>query len=408
MNKEAQQIDSVDGSDAVPTGLTSTKKHWASWLKKIPVDALGFGENFVAQFLFSVMALLVKIAGKRMGSFELIFARSSVQIVLGSLWVSIHSRSSPLYFTFKGFKKQNWAVLALLFTRGFIGIVAMSGWFLSIQFLTLGDATLVSFLEPIFTALFGRIILKEKLSVVEIVGMVLSLFGILLVARPPIIFEKLGFVENIPLNTATSSALSPSLSSSSSLIDAVMGMDAWKKRMIGILCGIESTFFAGLAYILTRVLGKRGVSSFVVVNWLSLCGLMMTPLPAFFLENKVVVPEGWEWAILLAIGVTATVAQTGLTIALQTGHAARVVIANYMTIVWGFLFGVLVLGESISYLSIAGAVLISSNALIAIWKGWRATKKEHSQPSTTKVHQSPDPFDFFEKAISDDIPKEEK
>ncbi|XP_020899867.1 solute carrier family 35 member G1-like, partial [Exaiptasia diaphana] len=52
----------------------------------------------------------------------------------------------------------------------------------------LGDATVLIFTSPVFTAIFGRIFLKERLHWIYSILLVLCLAGVTLIARPTFIF----------------------------------------------------------------------------------------------------------------------------------------------------------------------------------------------------------------------------
>jgi len=262
-----------------------------TWLCGHP-DALGFGFNFVSVALFSITSLLIKLAGSFMGSFELVFCRSVVQLIAGVAWMlaTTHAKVNP----FGPFADRT--VMVLLFARATIGIASMSCWFWSLRLLPLSESTLINFLSPVWTAAFGFCILKERITRLEILGMGFSFIGILLVARPPFIFRWLGYYEAGSLVSETSSS---SLSG---------GLNAEMSRTIGAGIGITGTMFAGMAYVLTRKIGKR-VHSSVIVNWLSLAGIVYMPLPAYLVE-KVVVPRGIQWACVIGIGVVAFGAQS--------------------------------------------------------------------------------------------------
>jgi drug/metabolite transporter (DMT)-like permease len=112
------------------------------------------------------------------GSFELVFFRSSVQwvIVLGFL---AFFRISPL-----GPPEKR----KLLCVRGGVGFVALSCFYFSITKMSLGDAVVLSFTSPVFTAIFAVFVLKEKWEKVDIFGAILSMGGVILIARPAVIF----------------------------------------------------------------------------------------------------------------------------------------------------------------------------------------------------------------------------
>jgi uncharacterized membrane protein len=80
---------------------------------------------------FSTMSLFVKLSGSSFPSFEIVFARSIVQAVLGLL-ICIVLKIDPL---------GNKNIRGWLFLRGFAGTVGLSLFYFSITQLPLADAT---------------------------------------------------------------------------------------------------------------------------------------------------------------------------------------------------------------------------------------------------------------------------
>lgn len=240
---------------------------------------------------------------------------------------------------------------------------------MSLHFLQLSEAVLVSFLTPVFTALFAFCFLKERISCIEIGGFAFSLVGIVLVAQPPFLTSL--FFPPTPSSASASAVL---LSADSDDVTTVYGltMTATVRRLVGVGIGLVGTVFTATAYVLTRKIGKR-VHGVVIINWLSLCGLIMPILPMFLLETPVI-PQGIEWLQLLGIGALAFLAQTFLTAGLRIGSPGRVAIANYLQIVWSFMWEAILLGGRISVYSLLGSLCIAINAAIALFGSWRTAK----------------------------------
>lgn len=94
--------------------------------------------------------------------------------------------------------------LVIISPLRFLGLV---GLYSSLQYLSVADATVLTFLTPLTTAVAGCVLLKEGYSVTQAVAggeryaltslvcgyleasLVCSLFGVILVARPPFLFN---------------------------------------------------------------------------------------------------------------------------------------------------------------------------------------------------------------------------
>eukprot|EP00727_Mastigamoeba_balamuthi_P014748 m51a1_g99 hypothetical protein (357) ;mRNA; r:308870-310336 len=294
---------------------------------------MGLLLNSVSSFTFSLVSLFIKLCTKSgIGAFEVVLGRNVVQFVLCLLWLGA-ARVNPIG------PRSSWM---LLWLRGIVGVLSMSMWMMAIKMLPLADAVIINFLSPIFTAVFGFFILKEKITRIEIGGYFLCFAGIVFIARPPFLFGKLANASgnDIP----------------------------WQTRLAGVGIGMGSSVCAGMAYVLTRKIGKA-VHPYVVVNYLSVCGIVLPPLGIWVFESFVM-PKGIVWLYLAAVGVLGFGAQGFLTVALQVGRAARVAVASYLQIVFAFIWSFCILGETPSWLSGIGTVCILGNAVIAAWKAW--------------------------------------
>ncbi|CAO3597526.1 unnamed protein product [Absidia cylindrospora] len=83
---------------------------------------------------FSTMSLFVKLSGASFPSFEIVFARSIVQLVLGLIgchFLGVHPLGNP--------KVRPWLVF-----RGLVGSLGLALFFYSITQLPLADATVIS------------------------------------------------------------------------------------------------------------------------------------------------------------------------------------------------------------------------------------------------------------------------
>ena len=64
------------------------------------------------------------------------------------------------------------------------------GLYYSLQYLSLADATVITFLGPLATGLLGFLVLGEPFTVREVLGGIVSLGGVVLIARPAFIFGR--------------------------------------------------------------------------------------------------------------------------------------------------------------------------------------------------------------------------
>ncbi|HUG41140.1 MAG TPA: DMT family transporter [Longimicrobiales bacterium] len=272
--------------------------------------AIPIGLRYMAAsaFFFSVMSLLVKAAGQRLPTQEIVLARSSVGALLS--WMVLRSRGVSVLGNRKG----------LLVVRALLGYGALSCFFYALVHLPLADATVIQYTNPVFTALLAAALLSEKLRAREIVLVLVSLAGVVLMARPGFLFG--GLEERLALGAAAIALLGALLS-------------------------------AG-AYVTVRKLGATEDPLVIIFYFAAVSSLGAIPLTA----ADAVLPTAAEWAALAGIGVITQLGQVCLTKGLRLEPAGRAMAVGYMQIVFAALWGLLFFAELPDAWGAAGALLI--------------------------------------------------
>ncbi|KAF9899524.1 hypothetical protein BX616_002974, partial [Lobosporangium transversale] len=134
----------------------------------------------LSALFFSFMSLLVSLTAKTIPSFEIVFFRGVVQTFLGVIACRCLNVSP---FGNKG-------VRFLLFCRGLAGSCGLGFFFYALSVMPLADATVIFFLGPVFTAILGRIVLKEPFGPLDMLASVVSMIGVILVAKPSVLFHQ--------------------------------------------------------------------------------------------------------------------------------------------------------------------------------------------------------------------------
>ncbi len=259
-------------------------------------------------FFFSLMSLFVKASGRTLPAQEVVLFRSLVVTVLSWVWLRRHS--VPEWGNRRG----------LLLLRSLFGFGALSCFYYAIIHLPLADATVLQFTNPVFTAFLAAGILGESMGVGAFVLSLLSLGGVVLVARPTFLFGAVA----VPLD------------------HYAVGI-----ALLGALCSAS-------AYVTIRVLRATEDPMVIVFNFafFSTVAALPTALPGFHL------PDAREALLLLATGVTTFLGQVFLTHGLVRERAGRATAIGYLQIVFAALWGLLIFAEVPTLLTIAGAALI--------------------------------------------------
>lgn len=265
---------------------------------------------------FCLMSMVVKLSATTVGTLQQVFFRNLVSLI--AVGVVIWKRNLP----FLGEKQYQPA----LFARSFFGFVGVIMLFYATANARQADIAILSRTSPIWTTVFAALILKEKISKVQVPVIALCLAGTVVAMRP-------SFDSNIlPLLLAAATAVS-----------------------------------SGLAYTMIAFC-KGKVHPLTVIFHFS---LFSTVAGFFLMLPTFTMPTFRDVIMLILIGVFAAGGQIGLTFAYQKAPASEVSIYDYVGIVVSMLIGNLVFGEPLAASSIPGGVLITSSALWSYWYNHR-------------------------------------
>jgi drug/metabolite transporter (DMT)-like permease len=268
----------------------------------------GLRYMLAATFLFALMNLCVKQLS-HIPAIEAIFFRSLISLVIS--YYFLKKQKVPVMG-----KNRKW-----LFLRGLTGGVALVMYFTTLQNMPLASAQTIQYLSPVFTAFFGVLIVKEKVSGWQMLFLLLSLSGVFLIE---------GFDTRVsPFYTA-----------------------------LGVGAGI----FAGLAYTCIRKI-NTAEHPLVIIFYFP---LVVTPVAAVWSAVEWVQPQGWDWLLLLLIGILTQAAQYCMTRAYQLETLAKVAPLNYIGIIYALSFGYLFFGETFNLWSLAGMGLVLLGVILNI------------------------------------------
>ena len=276
-------------------------------------------------FWFSIMSLLVKGAGARLPSMELVLARAVVTLVL-SVALLRRARISP-WGTRRG-------RLAL---RGLFGFTALVCFYYALTHLPIAEATVLQYTNPVFTALLAALLLGERLTWRESGAALVSLAGVVLVARPAALFGGAAPLPTVP-----------------------------------VLIALLGAFVSAAAYVTVRSLGSSE-HPLVVVFYFPLVSVPLA-LPAVL--PLWIWPTPLEWLALVGIGVATQIAQVYMTRGLQLEPAGRATAVGYLQVVFAAAWGMLLFHEPLHPLTLFGTVLVVSGTLALALR--RRTATTHS------------------------------
>lgn len=259
-------------------------------------------------------------------------------------------------------------VRLLLAFRGFCGFFGLFGVYYSLQYLSLADATVLTFLAPILTTFTGAMFLGERFSWKQVAAGFCSLLGVVLIARPPFLF---GNVISVPPAAAGADAV-PTESLSAPGVTAAERLGAVGVSILGALGATG-------VYTIIRAIGTRAHALHNIVAFSSQCVIVST-VAMIAMQTPIVVPTKIEWlALLLMIGFNGFFAQLFMTMGLQRQAVGRSTMAVYIQIVYAIIFDQVFFHAAPSLLSVFGTLIIVLSAVyVALTKEEGASREEQS------------------------------
>jgi drug/metabolite transporter (DMT)-like permease len=266
----------------------------------------------LAALFFSLMTVLVKLAGRGLPAEEIVLARVVVTLVLSYVLVR-RAGLSPW-----GNDRRKLAL------RGLLGACALACYYWTVTRMPLAEATTIHHTAPVVTAVLAWRLLDERIGAAGWLALGLGMAGVVMVARPAAIFGDTG-LDPVPVVAA----------------------------LAGAICSAS-------AYVTVRKLTATE-APLVIVFYFPLVALPLTiPWAAPVLE----LPTGDEWLLLIGVGVSTQIAQVFLTMGLARERAGRATAVGYLQVALAMMWGVLVFGEVPPAIAVAGAALIVGATLL--------------------------------------------
>ena len=266
---------------------------------------------------FGLMAFLAKLAaGGEIGGAQMASVRFAISL-LPALLVPSWRRAS-----------LSWQRTDLLVYRGVFGGLAVLCFFLAIEHIPVGTATLLNYTSPVFAATFAALFAGERARAIVIVPLAVALAGVALVV---------------------SSGGTPPTA-------APLGFGVWES------VGLLSALLSGAALVAIRV-ARRTESSWAVFTSFSLFGLLAT-LP-FGLASWVR-PTPKEWTLLVAMGIVSIVAQLLMTHGYKWVDNVTAGVIAQLAVIVATVLGVSLLGDPFPLRAALGTVLTIGGVIAAV------------------------------------------
>ena len=257
---------------------------------------------------FSLMQMSVKISGKSIPVMQQVFSRNLIIMII-SIIVLLKKRESFLP------NKESIIPLLLRSLFGFFGVIAL---FYAFNNMILADASILQNTSPFWSTFFAFLIIKEKISKIQWLALIIAIIGSMFVIRP-----------------------------------------SFNSNIFPSLMALSGAMLSGLAYTMIGYLKGKERNSIIILYF----SFISSVLSLLFVKSFVM-PSLYELFMLMLIGVFAGFGQFFLTVSYKEAPVSTVSIFNYTGLIFSYLISVLFFNELIDIYSIIGMILTISAALI--------------------------------------------
>tara|TARA_B100000963_G_scaffold333852_1_gene326549 strand:+ start:338 stop:1210 length:873 start_codon:yes stop_codon:yes gene_type:complete len=258
---------------------------------------------------FVLMSVCIKATGDHIPLFQVVFFRNFFALL-------------PLIF-FIYFLKLNLRSInnyKLHIARAFIGVTAMSLFFVSIRYVPLVEMQTISYSSVFFISILSIFFLGEKIGYRRIIAILIGFIGVLIILKPSA--ELFSNYSVLPL--------------------------------------IASLFLSMAVIVLKKILlTNNNILSVWVFT------ILCTIISLFFYNNNWVWPNNLDLSFMIASGILGFIAQICLTKSFQLADASILAPIDFTSVIWSFSLGYIFFGELISSdVLIGGIIIISSVSYI--------------------------------------------
>ncbi|OCK93953.1 uncharacterized protein K441DRAFT_563860 [Cenococcum geophilum 1.58] len=321
--------------------------------------------------LMNVTTRLLEVEGnhgKGLDPFQILFARMGITFVFASCYM--------WYRKIEHFPLGMKEVRPLLVARGLGGFFGVFGMYCkySLLYLPLADATVITFLAPSLACWACSYLINEPFTRIEQIAAYVSLFGVVLIARPTSLFASSpsappasGNGDFAPSGSANTTSTAPKQHSASNFDDVT---PAQRAAAVGV--AMLGVLGAAIAYTTLRWIGKRA-HPLITVNYFAVWCTLVSVVMMFSLPGVgFLLPADFkEWCYLFFLGICGFVMQFLLAAGLQYEKSSRATNMVYTQMLFALAFDKLIWGTTPGALSIVGSSLILGSAIYV------AMRKEH-------------------------------
>jgi drug/metabolite transporter (DMT)-like permease len=266
-----------------------------------------------ALFSFCFMAVAARELSATMGTFEMLFSRAAIGLLLVTL--IILKTKDHSYF-----KTQR---LRFHFGRDITHLMGQYGWFVGVSLLPLSQVFALEFTAPLWTSILAMIFLGEILTLRRFIAIVLGFSGVFLIVNPG---------------------------------EGIFNFNSLYVIAAAILFSVGNTF------------SKSLVKTDRPLTILFYMSLIQLPIALALSYQSLIMPDAVQSFWMLVIGLTSMASHFCMSKAMQKTDLSIVVTLDFFRLPLITLVGVLLYQEAFKWVMVVGALMVFSANLINLYQ----------------------------------------
>jgi drug/metabolite transporter (DMT)-like permease len=309
-------------------------------IKAYLLDRLPLFYVFLSGIGFSIQTLIIKLLSELnfKGSFYCVFSRGVNQLIISTIFIIYYDYTRPPGEEAPQIFGNTTYVRTIMVLRAVIGFFSIAFSFLSAEYISIGDSTVLVMLSPIVAALASFVILGEPWYVAEFCATLLSITGAVLVAKPPFLFGD-----------------------DKSITDH-------HSFYLGVFFSLFAALNAGFAFVLIRMLGTSAKMPWANVCLIQSLAQIILSVPSLYIAGQSIQWNmRWEiWFFIMIGGFIGAWSQIAMTLGMQREKSAAASAMRMSDVVFGFIWQVLFTTDPLNWLSLTGAILVTGSILVIV------------------------------------------
>lgn len=275
---------------------------------------------------FTLMAATIKYVSARYPVGQLIFFRSAFAILPLVVWMAFSDSLINVVRTnnLKGH-----------LLRSIIGSTGMFAGFMALSYLPLSDAVAIGYAAPLMVVVLAAVLLKETVRAYRWSAVAIGFVGVIIMLTPHLGVAGSGIAD--------------------------------EGRATGAMLGLLAAVCTSLATIQVRRLTMTERTG-AIVFYFSLFAAIVGLASIVFGWTM---PDLWDFAILVMIGILGGVGQILLTQSYRNGDASLIAPFEYTSMIWAVLLGWFVFGQLPEAVVLLGASIVIAAGIFVIWREHR-------------------------------------